>query len=103
MSLFESTEDLELLPITEIIDDSVIPLEEYSEEETQELAPEASENLEGFSSKLETTEMVTDLEMIEGIADATLILDGGYKVSNMKTGAICHLRNAPKCSTRWNR
>lgn len=69
MSLFESTEDLELLPITEIIDDSVIPLEDYSEEETQELAPEASENLEGFSSKLETTEMVTDLEMIEGIAD----------------------------------
>lgn len=64
----ENLEKFDLIPKSEIVNDIVKPLEDNSLE-TNESTNDSQENLEALQSRLETTEIVTDLEMAEGIAD----------------------------------
>ena len=64
----ENFEKIELISGTEVVNDTVEPLEDNSNE-SNEISGETEGNIESLQSKLETTEIVTDLEMVEGIAD----------------------------------
>lgn len=64
----ENLEKIDLIPESEIVNDIVEPLGDSSLE-TGEALNDPQENLEVLQSRLETTEIVTDLEMSEGIAD----------------------------------
>lgn len=64
----ENLEKIDLIPESEIVSDVVEPLENNSLE-TGENTNDSQESLEVLQSRLETTEIVTDLEMLEGIAD----------------------------------
>lgn len=67
MSL-ESLEKVETISPSEIVQETTEPLNDNSKE--AELYSSASlENMESFHSPLETIEILTDLEMTEGIAD----------------------------------
>jgi len=63
----EALEKIENIPSVEYINDSIEPLDEISSEASE--TKESFEPLESLSSRLETTEIITDLEMTEGIAD----------------------------------
>lgn len=63
----EKFEKFEIIPSSEFINDSVEPLEDNAFKIQDSL--EQRESLESLSSRLETTEIMTDLEMSEGIAD----------------------------------
>lgn len=64
----ESLERIEIVSPNEYLSDSVEPLSEYSSD-SQEQLKDILENQESLQSRLETTEIVTDLEMTEGIAN----------------------------------
>ena len=64
----ENFGNIELIPESEVVNDTVEPLEDNSNE-SNEISGETEGNIESLQSKLETTEIVTDLEMVEGIAD----------------------------------
>lgn len=64
----ENLEKIDLIPESEIVNDVAEPLKDNSLE-TGEVLNDPQENLEVLQSRLETTEIVTDLEMSEGIAD----------------------------------
>lgn len=64
----ESLEKIESIPTSEIVTDFAEPLE-YHSNESNELTSDSKENISSLQSRLETTEIVTDLEMTEGIAD----------------------------------
>lgn len=64
----ENLEKIELIPESEVVKDTVEPLEDTNNE-SKEIPSETEGSLESLQSKLETTEIVTDLEMVEGIAD----------------------------------
>lgn len=64
----ESLEKIEVIPSSEIVNDSAEPLE-YHSNEAKELTSDSKENISSLQSRLETTEIVTDLEITEGIAD----------------------------------
>ena len=65
---FENLEKFETIPESEIVKDIVEPLDDSSQE-INETSNETQESLEFLQSRIETTEIVTDLEMVEGIAD----------------------------------
>lgn len=65
---FENLEKIETISDSEIVKDSVESLDDNTNE-TNESYSEIEGSLESLQSKLETTEIVTDLEMVEGIAD----------------------------------
>lgn len=65
MSL-ENLENIEKVPLSEYINDSVEPLADTSPDVTENLE---DASLESLSSRIETTEMMSDFEMAEGIAD----------------------------------
>lgn len=65
MSL-ENLENIEKVPLSEYINDSVEPLADTSPDVTENIEDEF---LESLSSRIETTEMMSDFEMAEGIAD----------------------------------
>lgn len=64
----ESFEINKTLSLSEVIDDSIKPLESYSHEEFQKPFQERI-TLENFLNQTEKLEYVTDLEMIEKISD----------------------------------
>ena len=64
----EALENLEILSPNEYLNDSVEPIEEFSRESQEEIK-DSTENLESIKSRLETPEVLTDLEMSEGIAN----------------------------------
>ena len=64
----ESFEKIEVISPNEYVNDTVEPIEEQPDEEQEHLA-NTMENVESLQSRIETTEIVTDLEMAEGIAD----------------------------------
>lgn len=64
----ESFENNEVLPLIEVVNDSVTPLEDYSHKEYHESLQE-NIKLEDYSRRSIELEFVTDLEMTEGIAD----------------------------------
>lgn len=64
----ESLEKIEVVSPLEYKNDSVESIEEYSKDPIENVS-EYQEGLEALHSRLETTEIVTDLEMTEGIAD----------------------------------
>lgn len=63
----ESFENLETISLSEIVYDTIEPLSDHCD--ISEYDNSHIEGVEGFQSKLETSEFVTDLEMSEGIAD----------------------------------
>ena len=65
MSL-ENLENIEKIPLSEYINDSVEPLADTSSDVAENIE---DESLESLSSRIETTEMMSDFEMAEGIAD----------------------------------
>lgn len=65
---FETFENIENLKPQEVVNDSVEALEQNNNE-LSELHSECPENLEVIDSRLETMEFLTDLEMVEGIAN----------------------------------
>lgn len=64
----ESLENIEPISPSEYIRDSVEPIKECNDESQEEIA-ETQENIETMQSRYEMTEIVTDLEMTEGIAE----------------------------------
>lgn len=64
----ESLEKNEVIPLGEYLNDSVEPIKEYSQD-SQEGMADSGEKLESLQSRLETPEIMTDMEMSEGIAD----------------------------------
>lgn len=64
----ENLEIIELVLESEVVNDTVEPLEDTNNE-FNEIFGETEGNVETLQSTLETTEIVTDLEMVEGIAD----------------------------------
>lgn len=64
----ENLEKIDLIPESEIVNDVAVPLKDSSLEIGEALI-DPQETLEVLQSRLETTEIVTDLEMSEGIAD----------------------------------
>ena len=64
----ESLEHIELVSPSEYISDSVDSIKEYNNESKEEFT-DTRENLESIQSRYEMTEIVTDMEMTEGIAD----------------------------------
>jgi len=62
----ESLEKIETIPINEVVDDKLEPLADSSNEYIESASLEEVENLQ---SRYEGAELVTDLEMSEGIAD----------------------------------
>lgn len=64
----ESLEHIELISPSEYISDSVEPIKECNNE-SQEEVTDTQENIESMQSRYEMTEIVTDMEMTEGIAD----------------------------------
>lgn len=64
----ESLERIEVISPNGIVNDSVEPIEEFALDSQEELA-DSKENIESMQSRYEMTEIVTDLEMTEGIAD----------------------------------
>lgn len=64
----ESLERIEVVSPIEYIKDSVEPVNEYSKD-SQEQSSEFKEDIESMQSRFEMTEIVTDLEMTEGIAE----------------------------------
>ena len=64
----ESLEKTEVIPESEVVNDLPKPLEYYSNE-TQEVVSDSQEETEGLHNRFEGSEIVTDLEMTEGIAD----------------------------------
>ncbi len=63
----ESLERIEVVSPNEYIKDSVEPINEFSKD-SQEQPSEFKEDIESMQSRFEMTEIVTDLEMTEGIA-----------------------------------
>lgn len=64
----ESLENIEIVSPNEYINDSVEPIGDYSKD-SQEQSIEFREDIETMQSRFEMTEIVTDLEMTEGIAE----------------------------------
>lgn len=64
----ESLEKTEVILESEVVNDLPKPLEYYSNE-TQEVVSDSQEETEGLHNCFEGSEIVTDLEMTEGIAD----------------------------------
>lgn len=64
----ESLERIETVSPNEYINDSVDPISEHSKD-SQEQSNEFKEDIESMQSRFEMTEIVTDLEMTEGIAE----------------------------------
>lgn len=64
----ESLEHIELVSPSEYISDSVDPIKEHNDESKEEFT-DTHEDLESMQSRYEMTEIVTDMEMTEGIAD----------------------------------
>lgn len=63
----ESLENIKLVSPSEYINDSVESMSEYAHDSQEELK-DSTENLESLPSQFESPEIVTDLEMTEGIA-----------------------------------
>lgn len=70
----ENLEIIELVLESEVVNDTVEPLEDTNNE-FNEIFGETEGNVETLQSMLETTEIVTDLEMVEGIADYLETID----------------------------
>ena len=64
----ESLENIEVISPNEIVNDSIEPVSEYSKDLCEQ-SSEFKEDIESMQSRFEMTEIVTDLEMTEGIAD----------------------------------
>ena len=64
----ESLEKIEIISPNEFVNDSVEPIAENNQDSQEQLV-DTKENLESMQSRYEMTEIVTDLEMTEGIAD----------------------------------
>lgn len=64
----ESLESIREISPNEIVNDSVEPLKECTSESSENLS-DSKESIESMQSRFEMTEIVTDLEMTEGIAE----------------------------------
>lgn len=64
----ESLEKIEVISPKEFVNDSVESIKEYAYDSPEQLT-DTKENIESMQSRYEMTEIVTDLEMTEGIAD----------------------------------
>ena len=64
----ESLEKIEIISPSEFANDSVEPIAEYNQNSQEQLV-DTKEDIESMQSRFEMTEIVTDLEMTEGIAD----------------------------------
>ena len=64
----ESLEKIEAISPNEVVNDAIEPIEEYSHN-SQEQLTDTKEDIESMQSWYEMTEIVTDLEMTEGIAE----------------------------------
>lgn len=64
----ESLENIEVISPNEVVNETVEPIREYAHDSQEELT-DAKENIESMQSRYEMAEIVTDLEMTEGIAD----------------------------------
>lgn len=64
----ESLEKIETISPNEFANDSVEPIAEYNQDSQEQLV-DTKEDIESMQSRFEMTEIVTDLEMTEGIAD----------------------------------
>ena len=64
----ESLEKIEAISPNEVVNDAIEPIEEYAHDPQEELT-DTKEDIESMQSRYEMTEIVTDLEMTEGIAE----------------------------------